>query len=479
MSVRVRPPAVAGTFYPANPVDLQHEIDRSFLTARATEVDAAPKAIVVPHAGYVYSGPIAASAYRHLSRRKDIITRVVVLGPSHRVAFEGLAVPTVDAFETPLGPVPIDADGRAAVLAIPGVIAWDEPHAFEHSLEVHLPFLQTVLGEFTLIPLAVGRTPAHLVSDVLDAVWGGPETLIVVSSDLSHYHDHQTAEVLDRRTADAVEAGRFDLIGPLDACGAYPLRGLLQAAKRHRLSARTVDLRNSGDTAGPRNQVVGYGAFLFTETTLDESMTDRIGAASLSADDRAALLDLADAAIRRTLWPGSDVADPLIDSPALVEKHGVFVTVTVDGNLNGCIGSLWGDEPLCEAVPRLAVQAAFADPRLPRLTTGDYPGLAIKIAILSRLVPISAESESDLLAQLQVGVDGLLIAAGRRQATFLPAVWATLAEPADFLAQLKLKAGVPVSSWPDPMRAWRYRTIEFSSRPGRPEPPGGRAYDVS
>lgn len=265
MSPRVRPAAVAGMFYPADPADLVAELDRSFRNARepASIAGPTPKAIVAPHAGYTYSGPVAATAYAAVRPARGTIERVVLLGPSHRVPFDGMAVPSVDLLDTPLGPLRVDTGARDAVLAYPWVSTWDAPHASEHSLEVHLPFLRHVLGDVAVLPLVVGHVEPGQIADVLDRVWDGPETLIVVSSDLSHYHDHQTAIRLDQVTARAVEAGREADIGPMDACGAYPLRGLLVAADRHGLAARTIDLRTSADTAGPDDRVVGYGAFVF------------------------------------------------------------------------------------------------------------------------------------------------------------------------------------------------------------------------
>jgi len=260
--LRVRAPAVAGTFYPSDPDALLAELRRDFVAARPTPPGPAPKAVVAPHAGYVYSGPVAATAYDAVRPLRGVVTRVVLLGPSHRVPLDGIAVSSADLLDTPLGRVRVDAAAREVVLGLPGVVQWDEPHALEHSLEVHLPFLQVVLGDVEVLPLVVGRAPAAEVAGVLDAVWGGPETLIVVSSDLSHYHDRRTAAALDRATAEAVEAGRLDEIGPEDACGFYPLRGLLVVAARRGLGVRVIDLRNSGDTAGPDDRVVGYGAFV-------------------------------------------------------------------------------------------------------------------------------------------------------------------------------------------------------------------------
>jgi len=257
----VREPAVAGMFYPDDPVLLRRMI-RDFL-GEAHTAEPAPKALIAPHAGYVYSGPIAASAYARLANARGRIHRVILLGPAHRVAFRGLAVSSAEEFLTPLGPVAIDREAIARITGLPQVRLLDQAHALEHSLEVHLPFLQEVLDEFTLVPLVVGEASAEDVDEVLELLWGGPETAIVISSDLSHYHDYDTARAMDARTSKAIEALREQDLEYDMACGRNPVSGLLAAARKHGLHAHTIDLRNSGDTAGPRDQVVGYGAYVF------------------------------------------------------------------------------------------------------------------------------------------------------------------------------------------------------------------------
>ena len=260
--ISVRPPAVAGTFYPAAPDALRQSIQDAFAAAVHRHPDAAvPKALVVPHAGYIYSGAIAASAYQRIVTARSTIRRVVLLGPSHRTYVRGLALPSVDAFKTPLGLVPIDAARRETALALPAVEIDDYAHGEEHSLEIQLPFLQTVLDDFTLLPLSVGDATTDEVAAVLEACWGGPETLIVISTDLSHYHQYDEAVSLDAHTAAAIVSGRPDALGDRDACGARPVRGLLKVASDRGLTVERLDLRNSGDTAGDRRQVVGYGAF--------------------------------------------------------------------------------------------------------------------------------------------------------------------------------------------------------------------------
>ena len=255
----VRPPAVAGMFYPESAAALARTLAQ--MLAAAPHLELPPiKAIVAPHAGYIYSGPIAASVYAALAARRTQIRRVILLGPTHRVAINGMALPASRIFSTPLGEVPIDQHAVAQIEALPGVVISESAHENEHALEVQLPFLQTVLDDFTLLPLAVGRASPQSVARVIERLWGGDETLIVVSSDLSHYLPYDTARRVDTQTSQSI----VDLDATLDhqqACGATPLNGLLIAAHAHALQCRVVDLRNSGDTAGDRLRVVGYGAF--------------------------------------------------------------------------------------------------------------------------------------------------------------------------------------------------------------------------
>ncbi len=265
----IRPPAVAGMFYPAEPGQLAHDVQAYLDEARTNAphpFDLAPKALIVPHAGYMYSGAIAATAYATLRTVAARIRRVVLLGPTHRVAVRGLALPGVDAFDTPLGRVTLDAAGTQAIAHLPQVTVSAQAHALEHSLEVQLPFLQSVLADFTLLPLAVGMATAEEVAEVLETVWGGEETLIVISSDLSHYLPYATAQCVDYETAQSI----LDLRQPIahdQACGGTPISGLIVAAQKHYLAPHLLDLRNSGDTAGSHTQVVGYAAFAFTPAT--------------------------------------------------------------------------------------------------------------------------------------------------------------------------------------------------------------------
>jgi AmmeMemoRadiSam system protein B len=261
----VRPPAVAGRFYPAQAGELGRVVDE--LLAEAEPAKERAKALIVPHAGYVYSGPIAATAYAGVAAWGSDIRKVVLLGPAHRVHLEGVAVPSSSAFRTPLGDVTIDRGLVESVLGLPGVVVNDEAHRDEHSLEVQLPFLQRVLGEFTLLPLVVGRASPAVVAQVLERVWGGDDTLVLISSDLSHYHPYADATAIDRQTAAWIVASEQPGLDPGRACGARCIDGVIELARRTpgRFRRELLDLCNSGDTAGSRDQVVGYGAFAIHE----------------------------------------------------------------------------------------------------------------------------------------------------------------------------------------------------------------------
>src|SRR6266446_2467655 len=270
----VRNAAVAGMFYPADPRVLAGELEELL-----GEVEQAgprlgfPKALIVPHAGYIYSGSIAARAYDELAAARGIVRRVVLLGPVHRVPVRGLAIPTDDAFATPLGSVPIDRAALEAVRDLPQVVASDRAHLQEHALEVQLPFLQRQLGSFALAPFAVGDASVQEVAQVIERLWGGPETLIVISTDLSHYHPYAEARQIDRSTVTRIARFACDLDHE-EACGATPLNGFLALAQDRNLSIRLLGACNSGDTAGGKGKVVGYSAFSLHEPGSDVCVED-------------------------------------------------------------------------------------------------------------------------------------------------------------------------------------------------------------
>ena len=339
----VRPAAVAGTFYPGDAQELVSTV-RDFLSGAAGGGGPVPKALIAPHAGYVYSGAVAAEAYARVAPAAQRITRVVLIGPCHRVPVRGLAVSGATGFATPLGTVPVDDAARARVLELPQVQVFDDTHAEEHSLEVHLPFLQVMLGNFSLVPIVVGQASADEVAEVMEALWGGPETLLVVSSDLSHYLDYDAARTMDGDTCRAIEQLDPTGIGPEQACGRIPVAGLLALARRRGLRVATVDLRNSGDTAGTRDRVVGYGAWVFTEGADAEIEADESEFAArtraLLARHGTALLHIAATSIEYGVRRGRRLAvDPGDHPPDLGRPGACFVTLKRQGKLRGCIGS--------------------------------------------------------------------------------------------------------------------------------------------
>jgi AmmeMemoRadiSam system protein B/AmmeMemoRadiSam system protein A len=435
-------------FYPAAPDALSADVDALLAAATRPAEAPVPKALIVPHAGYVYSGPVAASAYARIASARGRIRRVVLLGPVHRVPIRGMALPGVDTFETPLGRVALDTAACERLRALPQVVESPAAHRLEHSLEVHLPFLQRALDAFTLVPLAVGDASAEEVAQVLDALWGGDETLIVISSDLSHYLRYDRARSVDAETAARIVALRSD-IGHDQACGATPVNGLTLLAQRRGLSIELLDLRNSGDTAGGRDRVVGYGAFcLAAEQQIDASAGST-------------LIGIARGAIDEKLG-GSACAHP---PAAWLERPGAtFVTLTCENALRGCIGSLEARRALALDVRENAVAAAFRDPRFKPLTAQEWTRTSVEISLLSTLEALPLDDEAQVLERLRPGIDGLVLQFGHHRSTFLPQVWEQLPEPASFLMNLKRKAGLPPDFWEPEMRLSRYTVSKWRER---------------
>lgn len=441
-----RPAAVAGSFYPAEPAVLLETV-QDFLF-KAPALAELPRAIIVPHAGYVYSGAVAASAYASLLRLRTQIRRVIILGPAHRQAVQGIAAPSVDFFATPLGDLPVDRQALRRLKKFPQVLFADAPHRLEHSLEVQLPFLQAILSDFAILPLLVGQASAEDVYQIIDEFWREAETFYVISSDLSHYLDYATAQRLDARTARAIENLDHASIGFDQACGRTPIAGMLLAAQRKGLRLKTLDSRNSGDTAGSRDRVVGYGAWL--AVAAEENL--------LACRER--LLALARRSIEHGLQHGHHpIAVDLGNEPELLQQPGAcFVSLHLHGNLRGCLGSLEATRPLAEDLAANACAAAFRDPRFPPLRESEYRAVELAISVLETPVEMAFASEQDLLEQLRPGIDGLILRDNDRRGTFLPLVWESLPEPRQFLRQLKVKAGLPPDYWSDSLRVWRYAT---------------------
>jgi AmmeMemoRadiSam system protein B/AmmeMemoRadiSam system protein A len=468
----VRPAAVAGMFYPSNPKELDATVQYYLAEAAKKfpgEPEHAPKAIIAPHAGYVYSGLTASSVYNQLLPVRDKIKRVVMMGPCHRVAVQGLALPSSQSFATPLGEVPLDMDAVARIVSLPQVSIFDDTHKQDHALEVHLPFLQKVLREFKIVPMIVGQATPDDVAQVLEILWGGEETLILISSDLSHYKTYDDARKIDDQTRVAIEQLDPLALGDDQACGRHSIKGLMVVAKDKGMTVQTTDVRNSGDTAGTKDRVVGYGAWAFYDGgPIVGEAEDEFGAATQKLLDQygEALLNVGARAILHTLKKQGPLRIDLSSFPEELRDNGAcFVTLNKDGKLRGCIGSIQAHRPLLTDVAENACKAAFQDTRFPNLTADelDQSDITMHISVLSPQVPMTFTDEADLVSQIRPNIDGLILQDKGKRGVFLPAVWESLPEPQQFFTHLKRKAGLPLDHWSGTVQVWRYVTKSVHS----------------
>lgn len=434
----VKEPAVAGLFYPQETDVLRHTVDE-FLQ-HGISVGCLPKCIVAPHAGYQYSGAVAGSAYAVLKSLGQGIKRVVILGPAHRVAVPTCALPSQDFFATPLGQVPVDRAMIEELLQTQAVTVNDAAFAQEHSLEVQLPFLQRALGDFTVVPILVGGANLVSIAHLLAQVWRGPETLIVVSTDLSHYLSYAEALQTDLTTVEAVSTLRLDHLKPAQACGFHPLLGLMHFARTIGLTVRAIDYKNSGDTAGTKDRVVGYGAYHFYADNEPEGL--------YSFEQKQALLYVAKQSILQGLKSHQPLSIDVKQLPFPAELcRDSFVTLEKQGQLRGCIGSIQAHRQIALDVCENAFKAAFHDPRFPPVTESEVNDIALSISLLSPFVPIQFSSEADLLQKIRPGIEGIVIQDQQKSALFLPHVWSQLPDREQFLQALKKKAGFATTYW--------------------------------
>ncbi len=461
--INVRAPAVAGVFYPADRETLASDVAR-FIENAPVPQTLEPKALIAPHAGYVYSGQVAANAYITWQSQKNKIERLVLIGPAHRIALKDIAVPSVDAFQTPLGEVEIDREAISAILDLPQIVINDEPHRQEHSLEVHLPFLQKVLGDFKLLPLVVGAVAGQQVAEVIERLWGSDSTRFLISTDLSHFKDYKNAQKIDRETAQSIESMNPTMLSPEKACGYIPVAGMLIAARKSGLSVEQLALRNSGDTAGNKERVVGYGSWAVYKKD-DQSN-------SLRVEDDWGLLNreggrLIRIAAQTVAYSIRNGIPPKVDissfPPELQENRATFVTLNKSGRLRGCIGTVQAYQPLIADVVENAFKAAMKDPRFSPIEIEEASSLEISISILSPFEKMSFSDEADFLHQLRPKVDGLIISDQGKRSVFLPQVWKSLPEKTEFVGQLKKKAGLPINYWEDTLQAWRFTAISIKS----------------
>ncbi|MEW6380922.1 MAG: AmmeMemoRadiSam system protein B [bacterium] len=468
---RVRFPAVAGQFYPAEEIKLAGVVRQFLKEGKGSPVSGRIMGLIAPHAGYIYSGPVAATGYRQI----DPATKTVfVLAPSHRSVAARASIMDVDAYRTPLGDIPLSpiaATLRQHELFSP----LPEMDHKEHSLEVQLPFLQERLKNFELVPITIGQVDPSRIAKVL-LPYIGEDTLIVASSDLSHYYPYNKARLLDESCIRAITAMDFDQTAESEACGKIPVLVLMEIARQKGWQGKLIDYRNSGDTAGPPDQVVGYASIAFVrggeggtakgrETQSKNTLgTEHTGhhQEAVSGADRKALLDLARRVIRNTLSKEKSTS-PEDPSPYLQEKRGCFVTLHKKGQLRGCIGTISPEQRLCDCVKENAFNAAFRDPRFSPLSMSELDQIEIEISILTLPRQIKFSDAEDLKRQLRPGVDGVILSQGWHRATYLPQVWEQLPDKESFLQSLCQKAGLPDDAWKNPKtRVEIYQAIVFS-----------------
>lgn len=484
----VREATVAGIFYPADEKELARRVDQLLAAAKAEPLGKL-RGLVCPHAGYEYSGTTAAIGYKQLAGRT--IRTVVVLAPSHYAAFQGASIPDVEAFRTPLGLIQLSPKAaelrrnklfdphprcdverpqwwRSAPMKAP-VTGGDTPHTWEHSLEVQLPFLQQMLKHFQLVPIVFGSVDPRAVADAL-AGQLDDQTLVVASSDLSHYHPYDTARDLDKACVEAICKEDTAALATQEACGQGPVLALVHLARQKHWQAKLLDLRNSGDATGDRSAVVGYAAIALYEPD-GQAPARPQKADSHTPDERKFLLGLA----RKTIVaatsksPVPHLADK--DVPErLRASRGCFVTLTERGELRGCIGHIVPQKPLYKAVVDCATSAALEDPRFSPVQTDEVDKVHIEISVLTVPEPLDFRSPDDLLARLRPNRDGVVLSIGGRSATFLPQVWEQLPDKVEFLSHLSQKAGQPAAAWRRPQtKVMTYQVEAFQE-----EAPGSR-----
>lgn len=454
---KYRDPAVAGIFYADSPTALANEVE-GYLNIFKNADRQKPKILIVPHAGYQYSGYAAAKAYQGLKKYADKIKNVILLGPSHRAALYGIAVSTADYFTTPLGKIALNKEIGSELVEHRGFAYNDRAHRDEHSLEVQLPFLQKVLSDFKIIPLVYGEINPQDVAEVLQPYLQNEDTLLVVSADLSHYYPYDEARIIDAETAQKIENNSAD-IDYHHSCGAGGINSALILSEIMRLKPEILALINSGDSSGIKEKVVGYGAWTFAESNL-ERQTDSLK--EFTKEYRDELLRLARTSLEEAVLHQRRYEPSRDDfSEVLFNKGATFVTLTEEDDLRGCIGTLLPREAVAADIAQNAYAAALSDHRFNPVTAEELEKIKISISFLTGYERVLYQDEEDLLNMIEAGTDGVVIRDGNRQGLFLPSVWKQIPDKKEFLQNLKLKAGMSPSYWSNNIKVYRFRTVEI------------------
>lgn len=439
-----RPAAVAGTFYPAQKNELKKLVD-GFLENAIVKTTESPRLLISPHAGYVFSGPVAAHGFVHLDKS---IKKVFIIGPSHYQAFSGIAFPEVSAFSTPLGKVPIDIEIINTLRRNPKTRPCAGMDIKEHCLEVQLPFLQVKLNSFTIIPLLTGRiAPEEVASIILPFI--NESTIVIASSDLSHYHTQDEARNIDNQSIDAILTNKQE--GEIDGCGSIPIRAVMVLAEKLNLKPLLLDSRTSYETAphyGDNSRVVGYTSIIYVKHLSQENTTKKIDTneSEFTKELQNHLLKIARSSLRAAVHD-EQLPHPGEISELFKNHRGCFVTLTKTNKLRGCIGYIEPIKPLYLAIIENARNAALYDSRFSPVRADEIDSLSIEISVLSQPKPLAFKTPDELLHLLRPGIDGVILTNGHHQSTFLPQVWEQLPDKIQFLEHLSIKGGMPRDGW--------------------------------
>lgn len=463
---KTREAAVAGLFYPADVYQLSSELD-GYLKHAGPSLSRRPHILIVPHAGYMYSAKVAAQAYQKLQPFGREIRKVILLGPSHRVTLNGAALSSADSFRTPLGKVPVDREITAVLAQDKSFTYNDLAHKNEHSLEVQLPFLQKTLQDFSIVPVVYGTVSPEALASTLRPLLDRNDTLLVISADLSHYLDYETARKVDEHTAALVAESK-----PLDphlSCGAAGINTALLLARELGLQPQMLDMASSGDVGGDMQSVVGYAAWVFNRGAEPQKQLTPLEREVENLDNfgrhnRQALLDIARKGLEEAVLHGKKYAPSRQDyADVLFDKGAAFVTLTKKGELRGCIGSLIAGRAIALDIAANAYAAALEDVRFPAVKAEELPDLSFSISLLTDYERLHFKNEEDVLKQIVSGKDGLVIRDGDRQGVLLPSVWEQIPDKREFLNNLKIKAGLSPVYWSDKVKIYRFRVVEIKA----------------
>ena len=442
---RVKEPALAGTFYTSNKEDLSDQMEY-FATESKNYYNTPTRAVIVPHAGLVFSGRVAYEGINQLDKK---IKNLFIIAPSHKVAFDGIAVTSYDALKTPIGKSKINREITQALIEKYSAKVNDETVESEHSLEVELPIIQSVFKGIKIIPIMVGKDSPAVIDQIISEYYPDEKNGFIISSDLSHFLTDEEAKKMDMETAKMIESGDIREFRYEQACGAIGIAGLVSFANKNNYSLIRIDMTNSSEASEDKSRVVGYGSwFLYEGSKLDY----------IEKNYKKLLPQLCKIVLKSAF----DKGQVTIQYPQILDEEGAcFVTLEKDGMLRGCIGSIVAHRPLITDLVENTRNAAFNDKRFNPVTAEEVDGLKVNVSILTPAYKIDFENEEDLLNKITPNKDGIIIIDGEHQGVYLPSVWEELPDKKEFLNSLKEKAGLEKDYWSNELKAYRFETIYF------------------